>query len=60
MKNICKRQLDIFRATVFTTYKEWVAYRSHMAVSVFVGPVFSLYRYLSGMPYIQLGKLSQD
>lgn len=42
MKNICKRQFDIFKATIFATYKQWTAYRSHMAVSVLVGPVFFL------------------
>jgi len=40
MMNLCKKQFDVFRATVFATYKEWAAYRSHMAVSVLVGPVF--------------------
>ncbi|HOV27283.1 MAG TPA: ABC-2 family transporter protein [Pseudobacteroides sp.] len=42
MMSIYKRLLQIFRATVFATYKEWAAYRSHMAVSVLVGPVFFL------------------
>ncbi len=32
----------VMKATVVTTYKEWMAYRSHMAVSLFVGPVFFL------------------
>ncbi len=42
LSNKVKRQMDILIATVFTTYKEWAAYRSHMAVSVLVGPVFFL------------------
>jgi len=29
----------------FATYKEWVVYRSHMAVSLFVGPVFFMVQY---------------
>ncbi len=42
INNQIKRQIDILIATAFTTYKEWIAYRSHMAVSIFVGPVFFL------------------
>lgn len=38
-KNIIYRQIDILKATVLATYKEWAAYRSHMAISIFVGPV---------------------
>ncbi|HEY9063195.1 MAG TPA: ABC-2 family transporter protein [Pseudobacteroides sp.] len=41
VKNL-KRQINILKATALTTYKEWAAYRSHMAVSVLVGPVFFL------------------
>ncbi|NLD48594.1 MAG: hypothetical protein GX660_15635 [Clostridiaceae bacterium] len=40
--NIISKQIAILKATAFTTYKEWAAYRSHMAVSIFVGPVFYL------------------
>jgi ABC-2 type transport system permease protein len=29
-------------ATAYVTYKEWAAYRSHMLLSLFVGPVFFL------------------
>lgn len=38
-KNIIHKQIDILKATALATYKEWAAYRSHMAVSIFVGPV---------------------
>ncbi len=33
---------EVLKATAFATYKEWAAYRSHMAVSLLVGPVFFL------------------
>ena len=33
------------RAIGFATYKEWAAYRSHMAVSLLVGPVYFLVQY---------------
>ncbi|TYQ16730.1 UNVERIFIED_CONTAM: ABC-2 type transport system permease protein [Acetivibrio alkalicellulosi] len=36
------RHIEVLKATAFATYKEWAAYRSHMAVSLFVGPVFFL------------------
>ncbi len=42
LNNILVKQLEVLKATAFTTYKEWAAYRSHMAVSIFVGPVFFL------------------
>ncbi|NLW59700.1 MAG: hypothetical protein GX073_05050 [Firmicutes bacterium] len=32
----------VLKATAFSTYKEWAAYRSQMAISIFVGPVFFL------------------
>ncbi|MCC3377472.1 ABC-2 family transporter protein [Cohnella sp. REN36] len=34
------------RAIGFATYKEWAAYRSHMAVSLLVGPVYFLVQYM--------------
>ncbi len=34
--------LEVLKATAFATYKEWAAYRSHMAVSLLVGPIFFL------------------
>lgn len=34
--------LETLKATAFATYKEWAAYRSIMAVSLFVGPLFFL------------------
>lgn len=40
--NNINKHTEVLKATVFATYKEWAAYRSHMAVSLFVGPVFFL------------------
>jgi ABC-2 type transport system permease protein len=37
-----KHAYEILKATAFATYKEWAAYRSHMAVSIFVGPMYFL------------------
>jgi ABC-2 type transport system permease protein len=34
------RRFKVLKAVAFVTYKEWAAYRSHMMVSLFVGPVF--------------------
>lgn len=45
LTNIGKRinhPLVVLKAVAFATYKEWAAYRSHMAVSLLVGPVFFL------------------
>lgn len=39
------RVLSIIRAVAFATYKEWAAYRSHMAASLLVGPVYFLVQY---------------
>lgn len=36
------RMWRVLRSVAFVTYKEWAAYRSHMAVSLFVGPVLFL------------------
>lgn len=41
MQIIFKR-FRILKAVAFVTFKEWAAYRSHMMVSLFVGPVFFL------------------
>ena len=38
-KSIILKQLNILKATALATYKDWAAYRSHLAVSIFVGPV---------------------
>lgn len=35
-----KRHLRSLKAIAFATYKEWAAYRTHMWVSLFVGPVY--------------------
>ena len=32
----------VMKSVAFVTYKEWAAYRSHMLVSLFIGPVFLL------------------
>lgn len=37
-----RESMNILKATAFATYKEWSAYRSHMAISLFVGPIFFL------------------
>ncbi|HEY8463767.1 MAG TPA: ABC-2 family transporter protein [Bacillota bacterium] len=34
--------MEVLKVTAVVTYKEWTAYRSHMAVSIFVSPVFFL------------------
>jgi len=39
------RALNIIRAVGLATYKEWAAYRSHMAVSIVVGPVYFLVQF---------------
>jgi ABC-2 type transport system permease protein len=36
------RHFRVLKAVASVTYKEWAAYRSHMMVSLFVGPVFLL------------------
>ncbi len=36
------RSIRILRAVAFVTYKEWAAYRSHMLLSLFIGPAFFL------------------
>jgi ABC-2 type transport system permease protein len=35
-------RLKTLRAVAFVTYKEWAAYRSHMLLSLFVGPAYFL------------------
>ncbi len=39
------KKIEFYKTVAFVTYKEWAAYRSHMAVSLFVGPVFFLVQY---------------
>ncbi|MBN1647556.1 MAG: ABC-2 family transporter protein [Spirochaetales bacterium] len=39
------RHLRMLKAVTFVTYKEWAAYRSHMLLSLVVGPVFFLVQY---------------
>lgn len=40
-----RRLLEATRAIALATYKEWAAYRSHMAVSILIGPVYFLVQY---------------
>lgn len=42
MFNYIKRSWFIMKAVAFATYKEWAAYRSHMLVSLLVGPLYYL------------------
>lgn len=42
LRNRLCRLFAILKAVAFVTYKEWAAYRTHMVVSLFVGPVFFL------------------
>jgi ABC-2 type transport system permease protein len=39
MFNYLLKQFRIIKAVAFVTYKEWAAYRSHMLISLFVGPI---------------------
>jgi ABC-2 type transport system permease protein len=39
------KPFPILKSVAFVTYKEWAAYRSHMLVSLFVGPVNFLVQY---------------
>ncbi|MCD4670641.1 MAG: ABC-2 family transporter protein [Actinomycetia bacterium] len=39
------RAFKVLYAVAYVTYKEWVAYRSHMLVSLFVGPAYFLIQY---------------
>jgi ABC-2 type transport system permease protein len=36
------RWFRVLRAVALVTYKEWAAYRSHVLVSLFVGPAYYL------------------
>ena len=44
MKKI-KQKLDVCIAIAFATIKEYLVYRSHMMVSLFVGPIFFIVQY---------------
>jgi ABC-2 type transport system permease protein len=37
-----RQSFEIVKATAWVTYKEWAAYRSHMLVSLLVGPLYFL------------------
>lgn len=44
-KNILKKlvsKLSFIKGVAFATYKEWSAYRSHMIVSLIIGPLYFL------------------
>jgi ABC-2 type transport system permease protein len=43
--NKFKQKLDVCKAIAFATIKEYLAYRSHMMVSLFVGPVYFIVQY---------------
>ena len=43
--NRLHRKIRMMKAVAVVTYKEWAAYRSHMLLSLFVGPVFFLVQY---------------
>jgi ABC-2 type transport system permease protein len=42
LRNKIGYTFEVMKATAFATYKEWAAYRSHMAVSLLVSPLFFL------------------
>jgi ABC-2 type transport system permease protein len=44
VKNI-KQKLDACKAIAFATIKEYLVYRSHMMISIFVGPVYFIVQY---------------
>jgi len=39
------RTMNVIKAVGLATYKEWAAFRSHMAVSILIGPVYFLVQY---------------
>jgi len=43
--NKLKQKIDVCKAIVFATIKEYLVYRSHMMVSLFVGPVYFIIQY---------------
>jgi ABC-2 type transport system permease protein len=61
-----KEKLDACRAIAFVTIKEYIVYRTHMMVSIFVGPVYFIVQYfiwtavyggggtLKGIEYLQM------
>ncbi len=40
-----RKSLSVIRAVGWATYKEWAAFRSHMAVSILIGPIYFLVQY---------------
>lgn len=40
-----RRAWDTLRAVALVTYKEWAAYRSHMVLSILIGPAYFLVQY---------------
>jgi ABC-2 type transport system permease protein len=61
-----KHKLDVCKAIAFATIKEYLVYRSHMMVSLFVGPVYFIVQYfiwtavyggggsIKGIEYLQM------
>jgi len=61
-----KQRLDVCVAIAFATIKEYIVYRTHMLVSVFVGPVYFIVQYfiwtavyggggtIKGIEYLQM------
>lgn len=39
------KALNVLKSVAYATYKEWAAYRSHMLVSLFVGPAYFAVQY---------------
>lgn len=39
------KALNVLKSVAYATYKEWAAYRSHMLVSLFVGPAYFTVQY---------------
>ncbi|GBU28162.1 hypothetical protein R84B8_01720 [Treponema sp. R8-4-B8] len=45
--NKFKQKLDTCKAIAFATIKEYLVYRSHMMISIFVGPVYFIVQYFT-------------
>lgn len=51
---LIKKKFEMLIAIASVTFKEWAAYRSHMMVSIFVGPAYYVVQY-----FIWIGVFSQ-
>ncbi|WP_461246408.1 ABC transporter permease [Treponema sp. R6D11] len=47
MLNKLKQKLDTCKSIAFATIKEYLVYRSHMMISIFVGPVYFIVQYFT-------------